>query len=219
CHSAGGMLSRLAGLFAKLGETRRAGNQSIMRQRNMSSSNKIGRVLSDNVRQHLLWVKSGHQRAFRQCPLYLQKRLSPTIGGAILNREVLTLHIAKFAQPPTEGVKVGDIFKRGYGLQHTDARQFSARLRPRHQRPCRRAAKQRDQFAPFHWLGPRAPNKRIAQHCCPAGFQLGRCPLWVQSRHQPMSAQCPLYPRKRTWFSTAVMSASGKCWMIFRKLV
>src|SRR5262249_28814028 len=74
CHSAGGMLSRLAGLLTKLGETRRAGNQSIMRQRNMSSSNKIGRVLSDNVRQRLLWVKSGHQRAFRQCPLYPQKR-------------------------------------------------------------------------------------------------------------------------------------------------
>src|SRR5262249_23640727 len=25
-------------------------------------------------------------------------------------------------------------------------------------------------------------------------------PLWVKSRHQRMSAACPLYPQKRTWF-------------------
>ena len=31
--------------------------------------------------------------------------------------------------------------------------------------------------------------------------------LWVKSGHQRMSASCPLYPQKRTWISTAVMSA------------
>ena len=33
------------------------------------------------------------------------------------------------------------------------------------------------------------------------------CPLWVKSGHGRMSDQCPLCPRKRTWFSTIVMSA------------
>jgi len=32
---------------------------------------------------------------------------------------------------------------------------------------------------------------------CAAGFQSGRCPLWVRSGHHPFTQQCPLYPRKR----------------------
>jgi len=38
---------------------------------------------------------------------------------------------------------------------------------------------------------------------------ISRCPLWVKSGHSAMFEQCPLYPQKRTWISTAVMSA--KC--------
>src|SRR5215831_9999241 len=34
-----------------------------------------------------------------------------------------------------------------------------------------------------------------------------RCPLWVKSGHRSTPAQCQLCPRKRTWFSTIVMSA------------
>jgi hypothetical protein len=33
------------------------------------------------------------------------------------------------------------------------------------------------------------------------------CPLWVISEHSGISASCPLYPRKRTWISTTMMSA------------
>src|SRR6516225_416214 len=36
-----------------------------------------------------------------------------------------------------------------------------------------------------------------------------QCPLWVKSRHWSTFNRCLLYPRKRTWFSTVVMSA--KC--------
>src|SRR5262249_60337183 len=35
------------------------------------------------------------------------------------------------------------------------------------------------------------------------------CPLWVNNGHQRMSAQCPLYPRKRTLAERIRMSA--KC--------
>jgi hypothetical protein len=33
------------------------------------------------------------------------------------------------------------------------------------------------------------------------------CPLWVKSRHRSTSAQCPLYPRKRTLIERLRMSA------------
>jgi hypothetical protein len=49
-------------------------------------------------------------------------------------------------------------------------------LRPRRERPRRRAAKQRDEFAPVHCLvSPALPIKRIARlrDCCVAGFQSG----------------------------------------------
>src|SRR6516164_4068234 len=34
-----------------------------------------------------------------------------------------------------------------------------------------------------------------------------KCPLWVKSRHRSATGACPLYPQKRTWISTTVMSA------------
>jgi len=36
---------------------------------------------------------------------------------------------------------------------------------------------------------------------------LGRCPLWVKSKHRGTSNQCLLYPQKRTWSGTVMMSA------------
>ena len=52
------------------------------------------------------------------------------------------------------------------------------------------------------------------------------CPLWVKSRHQGISNQCPLYPRKRTFRTPSSMSVicskadidhyspsvRGQCW-------
>ena len=35
------------------------------------------------------------------------------------------------------------------------------------------------------------------------------CPLWVTSRHFDKPAQCPLYPRKRTFGAARKMSAKG----------
>src|SRR5262249_43560126 len=34
-----------------------------------------------------------------------------------------------------------------------------------------------------------------------------QCPLWVKSRHQRMSASCPLYPQKQTLLKVIAMSA------------
>src|SRR5215831_19609101 len=50
-----------------------------------------------------------------------------------------------------------------------------ALLRPRSERPCSRAAEQRDEVAAFHSTVSRAPTEKIAQHCCAAGFQSGLC--------------------------------------------
>ena len=33
---------------------------------------------------------------------------------------------------------------------------------------------------------------------CTAAILSRQCPLWVKSRHRKESAECPLYPRKRT---------------------
>jgi hypothetical protein len=38
---------------------------------------------------------------------------------------------------------------------------------------------------------------------------LGRCPLWVKSRHFTTSSRCPLFPRKRTF--TGAIEMSAKC--------
>ena len=42
------------------------------------------------------------------------------------------------------------------------------------------------------------PRNRVRRQVCTAATLSRRCPLWVKSRHQRMSAGCPLYPRKRT---------------------
>src|SRR5262249_55813729 len=41
------------------------------------------------------------------------------------------------------------------------------------------------------------------------------CPLWVRSRHWSASAQCPLYPQKRTLVERGAMSAL--CPLVSRK--
>ena len=54
----------------------------------------------------------------------------------------------------------------------------------RRERPCRRAAEQRDEVAALHCsMPPVLPTERIAQHCRAAGFQSGLCLLRVKPRH------------------------------------
>ena len=50
----------------------------------------------------------------------------------------------------------------------------------------------------------KAKRERIAAAMQIAGWQ---CPLWVKSRHRGPSAQCPLYPQKRTLELSLEMSA------------
>src|SRR6516164_8924787 len=48
-----------------------------------------------------------------------------------------------------------------------------------------------------------------AEDCCPAAFYSRLCRLWVRLGHSAMSAECPLYPDKRT--STDATSMSAWC--------
>ena len=48
---------------------------------------------------------------------------------------------------------------------------------------------------------------RVSGSSCTAAILSRSCPLWVKSGHWGTSERCPLYPQKRTWISTAVMSA------------
>src|SRR6516225_2374268 len=34
-----------------------------------------------------------------------------------------------------------------------------------------------------------------------------RCPLWFKTGHDALQSRCPLYPQKRTWLGTIVVSA------------
>src|SRR5262249_2948767 len=64
-------------------------------------------------------------------------------------------------------------------------------------------------FALILW-GLRTPSNRAAPNVderrCSTGAT-GCCALWVKSRHYSASAQCPLYPRKRTLIERVGMSA------------
>src|SRR5262249_45752071 len=83
--------------------------------------------------------------------------IGASFGPPILDGDCTVLDPAELAQsrhkgarPRTEG--------RGIGAEKADCRQ-SCLLRFRRQRPCcRRAADQRDEIAPSHWLPPRGLN-------------------------------------------------------------
>src|SRR5262252_1251077 len=55
-------------------------------------------------------------------------------------------------------------------------------------------------WPPFETGVPRNPAEVDRWNVC-------SCPLWVKSRHQRMSAECPLYPQKRTLVERVGMSA------------
>src|SRR5215472_12732432 len=45
---------------------------------------------------------------------------------------------------------------------------------------------------------------------CIAAVMRRECPLWVKSRHQGLSARCPLYPRKQTLIDGVEKATSGQ---------
>src|SRR5262249_12534591 len=69
--------------------------------------------------------------------------------------------------------------------------------------------KKSNKFAPFHChFRPHQQRILWAQTDTLKGApSAAKCPLWVRSGHFAMSARRPLYPQKRTWFSTIAMSA------------
>src|SRR5262249_51856945 len=84
-------------------------------------------------------------------------------------------------------------------------------LRTHGQRPCCRCtAQKRDELASSHLPSRRIRAAIVAGQTVSlevARSRLDDRPLWVKSRHSAEFEQCPLYPQKRTWISTAVMSA------------
>jgi hypothetical protein len=94
--------------------------------------------------------------------------------------------------------------------EHADAPHAFGLLRPRRQRPAdRRAAKQRDEIAPFHCpMPPVLPTERIAhlsygRRLPRCGISTGLCRLWVEMRRTRiehiLSALPPLATEERTF--------------------
>ena len=84
---------------------------------------------------------------------------------------------------------------RSCGYEYADAPHPLALLRTRGERPCRHAAKKRDELAPSHCPPRLRTGQRIVsnQHT-----EIGSpCPLWVKSRHLRCNKSCPLCPRKQ----------------------
>src|SRR5262245_14730566 len=78
----------------------------------------------------------------RQC----REAFGAAIGRSILNDEASTLVISEFPETFAQGIEIGGVGLRGYGLQHTDAP--GQLLRMRRERPRGHAAEQRDELAP-----------------------------------------------------------------------
>jgi hypothetical protein len=103
------------------------------------------------------------------------------------------------------------------------ARALGLLLRARRKRRCGRNSNSFNEIASSHrlpqGLGPRQgranysrdlwPVKWVKWSICAAKILNCSCPLWVKSRHGTIKLRRPLYPRKRTWLSTAMMSALG----------
>src|SRR5262249_5252757 len=84
------------------------------------------------------------------------------IGPAVLDRRILALDIAGFAQAPTEsGYAGGECYSRS-AVEETNHWHRSL-LRARRERPCRsRAAEQRDEFAALHSITSSARASRLS---------------------------------------------------------
>src|SRR5262249_30630443 len=71
-----------------------------------------------------------------------------TLGGTILDDQVQTLDIPKFAQCLSECFKICGVQGQRCCFQHPDSPHPVGLLRARRERPRRRAAEQRDEVAP-----------------------------------------------------------------------
>src|SRR5262249_9208386 len=79
----------------------------------------------------------------------------------VLHRYVLALDVTGFVEALAERGGKGRI--RRSGIDECDYRHLRL-LRPRRERPCRRATEQRDEIAPFHCRCLRASDRNESTH-------------------------------------------------------
>src|SRR5262245_51104233 len=81
----------------------------------------------------------------------MREALKLAVSRAILDSEILPFHIPKVAQSFSKRFEISCVEFGGNCFQHADAMHALRPLRNRGKRPHgRRAAKQRDEVAPFH---------------------------------------------------------------------
>src|SRR5207245_2659960 len=95
---------------------------------------------------------------------------------AIVDLEVAAVDPTQIREAPRERrevvPKIGIVFGRRH--QHADAPHSFALLRPRGQRPCRRAAEQRDELAAFHSITSSARVSRVGGTSRPSALAVLR---------------------------------------------
>ena len=119
--------------------------------------------------------------------------LDLVLRPAILDHDIVALDVAGFTNPLPEGGQITCTIGKRRTAEETDHR-YRRLLRPRRERPSRRTAEQRYEFAPSHVRGAApldAPGQTIAHRPdarCTTEFQFGFRRLWVNSGPLRMSA-------------------------------
>src|SRR5262249_34691549 len=114
-----------------------------------------------------------------------------TLSPTKFNRYTLTFDIAKFTQALAERLQAPHVWVGRSVVEETDHRL----LRPRRERPCRRATNKRDEPAPPHVfpsgrrLNPTTPSERL----CITANSGGQCLLWVKSGHSALRQRTSLF--------------------------
>jgi hypothetical protein len=100
--------------------------------------------------------------ASNQIRRHRRQSISSSLRPAVFDGHVLTFHIARFLQALTECSHHGPVPVRGGNVKEPDHRHCRL-LRPRHERPCRRAADNADELPPSHSITSSAPQHEREQ--------------------------------------------------------
>jgi hypothetical protein len=81
-----------------------------------------------NDHMHVEANQLGHQ---------LGQALAATIGGTIVDNQILSLDVSELSQSSEEAIHVGPVELAGCGVQHSDSPDLACKLPARSQRPSR----------------------------------------------------------------------------------
>src|SRR5262249_33974927 len=104
----------------------------------------------------------------------LRVALRAVLRPVIRDRDCAVFDPPEFAQPLDEGGGKWAPGRRSARAQEPDGRLLAQLLRPRCQRPCSRAAEQRDELAPPHSITSSARDIKLSENFTPSALAVLR---------------------------------------------